>query len=667
MKSDPGLRTAKAAFLAAMAGLATTAATYTYGSGNQIEQLPIVLRSIEPSYLSHDFFVNSASGFGPRFYFAEFIAAVAGSPSRVPAVYLALTALSNVAVSLVTFFFARALYAKSDEAGLLASAAVMSVTTFPLGFCPAIYHASLVPAALGSPWIFAGIFASVRGRLVLGSTLCGIASIFHPLFGLEAALLSVACCMVTELATARAVPKRLWGPLLLSMLLIALFSALSLIPYASQPRISSEHFVRILAEFRHPHHYVPSTFSPMEYLSASAYLGALLIAGIWWRTMAVSTRKEAVRLLVLGVLILTLCVAGFFFVEVVPLRIWVTAQPFRLLYLLKWLGLVLMAGIIADRFHRDRDQEAGLFLVGLLHPLATGIAFLSQWLRAAAPPGLRFAQRILQPSTVVFLSLGALVAVATERHLFAVLHLTVATLICFPRKYVAAAVPLGAAAMWLAAAVYWQGDLPDDFRSHTRVLRSLSLQIGHHELGEDGAELAGFARRHTPADSLFLTPPNWGQFRLVADRAVVVDWKAFPFQDSAMAEWYQRLANCYGPFHSEKSLPAEAAEIRRRYQRIRDGELETLHDLYGISHAVLHSGTPTRFPTLFENRDFKLVKISADSLVGPIVSTKRSLPITMRLSRSDLRQCSSVHQEPRPSQGGIGWLPPPRVNGLCYP
>ncbi len=47
--------------------------------------------------------------------------------------------------------------------------------------------------------------------------------------------------------------------------------------------------------------------------------------------------------------------------------------------------------------------------------------------------------------------------------------------------------------------------------------------------------------QHTPVDAVFLIPPSLSGFRYRAQRPVFVDFKALPFQDAAMLEWYRRL------------------------------------------------------------------------------------------------------------------------------
>ena len=89
--------------------------SYTFGTGNHIEQLPIVMRAMDSAFLSNDFFTNASTMFGPRLYFARLIAGLAGL-APLHTIYLGLTILSNILIALVTAFFARDQFDDSDKA-----------------------------------------------------------------------------------------------------------------------------------------------------------------------------------------------------------------------------------------------------------------------------------------------------------------------------------------------------------------------------------------------------------------------------------------------------------------------------------------------------------------------------------------------------------------------
>ena len=68
--------------------------------------------------------------------------------------------------------------------------------------------------------------------------------------------------------------------------------------------------------------------------------------------------------------------------------------------------------------------------------------------------------------------------------------------------------------------------------------------------GFERDDLFAWARTDTPTDSVFLTPPSMGRFRLIARRAVVVDLKSPPLVPDELVSWYRRLCEVTGaPLH----------------------------------------------------------------------------------------------------------------------
>ena len=136
----PSLSLGTVLLFSVLIGLMATLWGYRYGDGNQIEQLPIVMRALNPAYLPNDFFTNATQDFGPRALFADFVAGLARGVTRLqskdpasqgqaalPGVYLGLTILANAAIAFITARMGRDLFDGSELAGLAAAAAVMTL------------------------------------------------------------------------------------------------------------------------------------------------------------------------------------------------------------------------------------------------------------------------------------------------------------------------------------------------------------------------------------------------------------------------------------------------------------------------------------------------------------------------------------------------------------
>ena len=131
------------------------------------------------------------------------------------------------------------------------------------------------------------------------------------------------------------------------------------------------------------------------------------------------------------------------------------------------------------------------------------------------------------------------------------------------------------------------------------------LDLADHRHAAVG--VASFAARETPEDAVFLAPPDFGHFRLLAGRALVVDFRSFPFHGPSMEEWRERLDAVYGP--TRRRGYGALAAFDRRWRGVTDERLRALSSRYGAGYAVLHRGTATALPVLYEDDAFTLVSL----------------------------------------------------------
>jgi hypothetical protein len=599
-----------ALFLALLALLAT-ALEYRFGLGNQTEQLPLVLHALHPERLADDFYVRSAQGFGPRFYYVWLLTAlVRWLP--LPLVMLGLTLVVNASLAAVTYLAARDLLRGERLAGLLAAILTLSVESFPLGLVTDIRFQDLQPGSLAIPFCLASLWAGMRGLPVRAAALAAVGSLPHPLYGVETgglALGSAACVALLRLPpgsaparAARALAPCLAGGALLGVAAL-LFWGLPWIG-ANSMRLPRDEFIAVLG-FRSPHHYLPSTFPPAHYVQLAAFLGACGIAGWHWRRSDTFTRTDLAYAFAPAAVLL-LCVGGIVFVEWWPSRLWITAQPFRLLYLVKWQGFLLLAWLLAGWIHEASPPRVALaWIVYFGNGAAQSLIALGGLSGERIEAWLRRRRPALSPWLLPVLALLAgfplLLLLGKPREALA-LFLAWLLLLCLgfgagrARRAVAVALVAGvvgfvAANRWLRI-TDWEVLLP---------VVSFADQRG------DDADVARWAGAHTPADAIFDVPPGMGSFRLIAERAVVVDFKALPFPDAALREWHTRMRDAYGEVPGGGF--AALARMETNHRGVSDQRLDAIARRYGASYAVLYADTPTRHPVLYENDSYKIVAL----------------------------------------------------------
>ncbi len=92
----------------------------------------------------------------------------------------------------------------------------------------------------------------------------------------------------------------------------------------------------------------------------------------------------------------------------------------------------------------------------------------------------------------------------------------------------------------------------------------------------DAQKIAIKAKESTPADALFLTPPNFTYLKHYGERSTYVDYKAIVHHKTAMQEWYRRVKQVFQFDGSAKnslerlniaSLPTDLAAIQK-YQSL---------------------------------------------------------------------------------------------------
>lgn len=597
---------------ALLAGTVTTlAGGYIFGQGNQWVHFVQLYRWLDPEYLRGDWFVNAVEGSSPRLYY---IMAIAPLLKILPieSLMLVLTVLGNAGVGLVTCRAVRHLVPAATSEPRVATALVLGVLGFGAGGAGHLARSFVEPSLLARALALTGLWCFIRGRTVAPIAWFACAIALHPLVGTETLAIGGLAGVSTWLAVDRrgsAFPWRyVGGPAVLAVWTWLLWRDTVV------RTLDTAEFSFIVAEIRSPHHYLPSTFGADALLALAVFVVATTTAWTSWR------RHEPKLDAALGwVMVWTAAalVAGWVFVEVWPVRLAIAAQTFRMTYLIKWVGFVLIVSN-AVRWWRLAASTGrtgvtlslrvaalvSLLTFGKLYALG---ALLGQWLGSAAERRSSGLLSRLAPVAVGVAVAGAMVLPINRRvgePLVGWLLLALALLPCVmgPKLRRAAVVTV---------LLLLTGSLV--FRNSTIVRRSATLLgtqppvIRWADFVGDSAGIEQWARQSSPEDAVFVVPPSLGQFRFGAQRAIVVDFKAIPFADEALREWNSRMHACCVPSGFE-GTPGQAAFVRG-YREIDDERLRYLHDTYGARFAVLIAGMQTNLPEMYADSSYKIVEL----------------------------------------------------------
>lgn len=587
----PGLATADLVLLAVLAGaVATFGLGYTYGLGNHVELLPHIERIMDPSFAAGDFSVEATTG-GPRHYFARLCALLAGV-IPLPIVFLLLTLLQNAGTALVTALAARKLFPRAPAAPAIAVLLAMALNGPRLGEAGFLRLPNAVGFTVATPLALASLWLGLSGRTGAALAAALPASLIHPLVGLEVSALGLAASAAERLGSAlrartagaaRKTALREGGASLLGLLGLGAFAYAVWFRSQAPAALDAASFIDIYARFRAPHHLWPSSFRSIDWVVAAAFLvAAAALARSGARREDVD-RPLTVRIAVILAVFPAAALAGWFFVQVAPLRMAAILQPFRLTLVLKWLGYLLAAGALGGRIpsgemggRRRRRRAAAWAAAGVLFLLFSSLGRLGEADLPLRREGLTLAWLVLAGAAWLAprrAAAGRLAATATAGLVIALVFVPAAGRLPVVGGLMASARPI------------------------------VTLDQGAQR--EDGAAL--FCRDGLPAGSVLVVPPLLGRVRLLSRQALLADFKFMPTTDAALIEWRRRLEEAYGPWTGSGFEAARSMD--RSYRAIGPDRLIRLKALFGVGYALLYAETPSRGRELYRDRFYKVVRI----------------------------------------------------------
>jgi hypothetical protein len=596
------------------AGLLATLWGYNYTAGNAEEQLPFIFRAMDHSYLARDFFTNTFLQYGPRTIFSEFVAFFARSIPLTAVLFL-LTFIANVSIAYLSSTISSYFFPESKFSAFLAAAGVLTLKTFWLGYSNIVYRNFLEPEHLAMPLLLLGFWFILKRKYVFAAFAFGIAALFHALLGLEVGWILLGLLLVDfiiQKLRKETNPFRLKS-LLFAFLVLGVFSFGLLYPYTLQKSIPASEFVHLVAYVRHPHHYMPSFFDAWQWVQAAVYLTGF--GFVFWFSLnqsAVLRNYKRYLLLIAGSIVI-LCVGGTLFVEVWPSRLWTSAQMFRLPYIIKWFSLVVLAGWVGYLIEKPAKRESRLFGltagIALVTPATLAFVPVADWIRKNVLPRLKHLKLpawLTGNLMILIFTLALIVIFKPDLHTWALfLILFGAIWIMFLLRWKPIGLLISSIGILALAGLFFS------FASTIKppsFLKSEAPFFSLYQTSGELADVAKYAKANTPADAIFLTPPNYGEFRYMADRAIVVDFTAYPFQDQSMQEWYQRIVDCYGvtDIHGFPSLD----KLNQSVYYYTDARLKVLSKKYGFDYAIVYDSTVTNYPIIFRTTELKLIHIT---------------------------------------------------------
>lgn len=520
----------------AVAGIFYTAATFVPWGWPSVDGYPAIERYIDPDFLGGDFYTNTTSAYNVD----TLLAASLGSLQKVAGVHYdvvlaALNLLRCLVWPFVLFQFFRALAADRRTALIGALIGAGSLYALPNLFAWGWLWGDPSTAMFAVVFITGAWALFLDRRPALSMLLFSAALLIHPLMAVHGGIFTALIFFVDYSREEKWQALRSPAAWLSVILFAGLFAAqYVLLEAAPDEELPVKAYTHILAYVRHPTDFIPSLFPLNDWVAG--VLGSATAIAILWKMRADFAKW---RLVVSGLVsYAAICLCGYLFVELYPVRFFVELIPFR--YVIVGAPLMLFAyAILLAAELRDGRMASFAFLTGLFF---------------AYPVAER-----LGPVSLVILGLIAawvLVRMATARPAIRPVDGLLSRLL-----------PAGKVLTVIAAALL--------------ILSPAALYVRRHQLviprAENQHPLYAWAARQTPTDAVFLVDQNGRRgfsqaidpqrMQLVGRRAVAAS-KDFPFLDKDITPWNKRWQTALGggaPGFVSRADAATLADIAARF------------------------------------------------------------------------------------------------------
>lgn len=445
-----------------------------------------------------------------------------------------------------------------------------------------LFSVSSQPQTISTVFFMGAVTAFILGRHALSGLLLGGMGLFHTNF----LLLSFPFFGIALLIIGWPLTRKDWWLLIkrgmwqfLPALLILAFEIPNIINVMGidLPAAQRAEASRLVIDFNGPYHYKPMT-NLLEFLVLGGWtlMGLALLPGLAFENDA-GRRFSSLFYSGIGMVsIATLLTTVVFLEPVSRLYVWRLAP-----YLLLMALIIVMAAVLRPFMDPDTGKaprhwqmglaSAGFSLVILKHGIQYGL-FTKDW------------RLLLSICAIAILALWALQAWARSTTMLHALFM----------RWRRIALPFFVIILLGLAGI---------------TANPANFNLLFPMKGEENRNALFEWARGTEPDSVFLTPPNMGAFRLFAERAIVIDWKAIPFRPDETLEWYKRIQAINGGKGSLDSVTGYDLARDDKYNAMTRQTLDAIIKDYGVRYVVFSKNTPasklaTNHHIVYENSGY---------------------------------------------------------------
>jgi hypothetical protein len=520
---------------------------YIFPIGGNFPEVPPIQFMLNPELYKNDYYVQEMVKFNPRYYYYYIIYLLANLGTSIPLAHFIYQFLAFGSFILACYAIIN-IYTNSKL-----PAAAMAFLCIAASFTDVgntlIFSTKSVPSTFAMGFAIWGIYFSLRQKWLTGYLFFGLGCLLQFLVGLLPGL------MMLPVLVIESVRQRNFKTLILAIALLAAMASIVYVPMlltgtTSTHTIDNAEFVYIHAKVRNPHHILPSNWDLGNWFNFICFI----IGGLLCIKNAELLRKEdkVNFYVIVGTSIFALFL-NYIFVEVYPLAFIAKLQLARTVPFAQLIIFIAVC-LTIDILYRQKKIAISLLLLVVLTFPFRGIIFLglSVWQakKYVFPKRYNIFLWILAVGTVIF----SLIYPVTDSWeimgdriisipvLFSILafpfileETSLATSIKQTLTHTLALITTATLVLGVA------GILPKP------ILNVFKTRVNINAVSSD--DLSRLAMRFSQIssrDSLVLIPPSVTSFQFFSERAIVVNFKNFPFTEKGIKEWQNRMEAVLG-------------------------------------------------------------------------------------------------------------------------
>jgi hypothetical protein len=520
---------------------------YIFPIGGNFPEVPPIQFMLNPELYKNDYYVQEMVKFNPRYYYYYIIYLLANLGTSIPLAHFIYQFLAFGSFILACYAIIN-IYTNSKL-----PAAAMAFLCIAASFTDVgntlIFSTKSVPSTFAMGFAIWGIYFSLRQKWLTGYLFFGLGCLLQFLVGLLPGLMMLPVLFIES------VKQRNFKRLILAIALLAAMASIVYVPMlltgtTSTHTIDNAEFVYIHAKVRNPHHILPSNWDFGNWFNFICFI----IGGLLCIKNAQLLRKEdKVNFYVIVSTSIFALFLNYIFVEVYPLAFIAKLQLARTVPFAQ-LIIFIAVGLTIDILYRQKRIAISLLLLVVLTLPFRGIIFLGlsiwQTKKYVFPKRYNILLWILAVGTVIF-SLIYPVTDSWEIMGDRIISIPVLfSILAFPfileetslAKSIKQTLTHTLALITTATLVLGvAGILPKP------ILNVFQTRININTVSSDDlSRLAVRFSQISSRDSLVLIPPSVTSFQFFSKRAIVVNFKNFPFTEKGIKEWQNRMEAVLG-------------------------------------------------------------------------------------------------------------------------